>query len=98
MPVAVDAGVDVNAANATGDTAMHAAASTNHGSPTIIRFLAAHGANLNVKNKAGRTPLDAAMRARDKNDDTIALMRTLGADASAASRTDIAASPDSGVN
>lgn len=79
IKVAVDAGVDVNAVNATGDTALHLAATTNQGSPSIIRFLADKGANLNVKNKAGRTPLDAAMRARDRNDETIALLETLGA-------------------
>jgi ankyrin repeat protein len=83
IKVAVDAAVDVNAVNAAGDTAMHLAASTNQGSPSIIRFLAEKGANVNVKNKAGRTPLDAALRARDKNNDTIALLKTLGAEASA---------------
>ena len=98
ITVAVDAGVDVNAVNATGDTAMHLAATTNQGSPSIIRFLAARGANLNVKNKAGRTPLDGALRARDKNDDTIALLKSLGAEASAPPRTDIAASSDNRVN
>ena len=83
IKVAVDAGIDINAVNATGDTAMHLAASTNQGSPSIIRFLAEKGANLSVKNKAGRTPLDAALRARDKNNDTIALLKALGAEASA---------------
>jgi ankyrin repeat protein len=82
ITVAVDAGIDVNAVNAAGDTALHLAASTNQGSPSIIRFLAGRGANVNIKNKAGRTPLDAAMRARDKNNETIALLRELGAEAS----------------
>jgi hypothetical protein len=52
---------------------------------------------VSIKNKAGRTPLDAALRARDKNDDTIALLKSLGAEVSAP-RTDIAASPDNRVN
>jgi len=98
ITVAVEAGIDVNAANATGDTALHLAVTTNQGSPSIIRFLAQHGANLNIANKAGRTPLDAAMRAREKNDETIALLKSLGAAASPAPRTDIAASPDNRVN
>jgi ankyrin repeat protein len=97
IAVAVEAGVDINSVNATGDTAVHLAATTNQGSPSIIRFLAEHGANLNIKNKAGRTPLDAALRARD-NDETIALLKSPGADASPVPRTDIAASPDNRVN
>jgi len=98
ITVAVDAGIDVNAVNTTGDTAMHLAATTNQGSPSIIRFLAERGANPNIKNKAGRTPLDAALRARDKNDDTIALLKSLGAEASVAAGTDIAGSSDNRVN
>ena len=98
IAVAVEAGIDVNSVNATGDTALHLAATTNQGSPSIIRFLVQHGANLNVTNKAGRTPLDAALRARDKNDETIALLKSLGAGASPAPGTDIAASPDNRVN
>jgi len=68
------------------DSAMHLASSTNQGSPSIIRFLVQHGANLNITNKAGRTQLDAAMRARDKNDETIALLKSLGAELSQAAR------------
>ena len=64
ITVAVEAGVDVNSVDATGDTAMHLAASANQGSPSIIRYLAAKGANMSVANNAGRTPLDAALRAR----------------------------------
>jgi ankyrin repeat protein len=29
-----------------------------------VRFLVEHGANLNAKNKQGRTPLDAAVASR----------------------------------
>ena len=79
ITVAVEAGVDVNSVDATGDTAMHLAASANQGSPSIIRYLAAKGANMSVANTAGRTPLDAALRARDRNDETIALLKQLGA-------------------
>jgi uncharacterized protein len=48
-------GMDVNAVNSMGLTAMHGAA--NRGSDDIIRFLAAKGARLDVKDKEGRTPL-----------------------------------------
>ncbi|MBV9506013.1 MAG: ankyrin repeat domain-containing protein [Acidobacteriia bacterium] len=50
--------VDVNAVNDNGQTAMHFAART---SDDIVRFLAAHGAKVDVKDKQGHTPLDAAM-------------------------------------
>jgi len=55
----VQAGADVNAANDLGFTAIHYAAQT--GRDRIVEFLAAKGANLDVKNKAGKTPLDLAM-------------------------------------
>ena len=42
-----------------GSTAMHYAA--QGGRNRIVEFLAANGANLDVKNKAGKTPLDLAM-------------------------------------
>lgn len=55
----VQAGADVNAGNDLGFTAIHYAAQT--GRDRIVEFLAAKGANLDVKNKAGKTPLDLAM-------------------------------------
>jgi ankyrin repeat protein len=48
-------GMDVNAVNSMGLTAMHGAA--NRGSDDIIRFLAARGAKLDAKDSEGRTPL-----------------------------------------
>jgi ankyrin repeat protein len=51
-------GVDVNAVNDSGQTAMHFAV---RASDDIVRYLAAHGARLDVKDKQGRTPLDAAL-------------------------------------
>jgi len=58
---AVEFGADVNAADLRGDTAMHAAAQRNFN--TVVRFLAGHGADLDAKNDAGRTPLDLARAA-----------------------------------
>ena len=54
----VEAGAKVNAVNDAGNTALHYAALT--GAARIVEFLAANGAALDVKNKAGKTPLDIA--------------------------------------
>jgi ankyrin len=48
-------GLDVNAFNSMGLTALHAAA--NRGSDDVIKFLVEKGAKLDVKDKEGRTPL-----------------------------------------
>jgi ankyrin len=72
----LERGADVNAATATGDTAAHAGV----WSPAMIRLLAAHGAKLDVKNKQGRTPLQAALAARQSNPDAVALLRQLTGD------------------
>jgi ankyrin repeat protein len=50
-----DLGMDVNAVNSMGLTAVHGAA--NRGSDDIIEFLVQKGAKLGVKDKEGRTPL-----------------------------------------
>jgi ankyrin len=50
-----DLGLDVNAVNSMGLTALHGAA--NRGSDDIIRFLVSKGARLDAKDKEGRTPL-----------------------------------------
>jgi ankyrin repeat protein len=51
----LDAGADVNQANESGETALHAAAAA--GLTTVIQLLADRGAALDVKNKMGQTPL-----------------------------------------
>jgi ankyrin repeat protein len=50
---------NVNAASPAGDTAVHVAAALGH--DTVVQLLADLGANLNVRNKRGITPLVAAM-------------------------------------
>ena len=59
IKLCLDRGVDINAFNTNGTTAIHAA--VQRGSQKVVRFLAEHGAKLDMKNKQGRTPLDIAM-------------------------------------
>ena len=56
--VLVELGADVKEATATGWTPLHAAAFL--GADTLIEFLAEKGANVNVKNGCGQTPLSLA--------------------------------------
>ena len=83
VELGTDAGVDINAANDSGQTALHIAAQASDG---IVKYLAEHGANLDSKDKQGRTPLDVAMgkgvRARIGGESTVrestaALLRQL---------------------
>ena len=54
----LERGADVNATNSQGFTALHGAA--NKGFDSMIKLLAAHGANLDAKDKQGRTPMTFA--------------------------------------
>ena len=60
LKVLLDQHVDVNASNDSGQTALHFAALN---SDATVRILAAHGAELDIKDKQGRTPLDFALGA-----------------------------------
>jgi ankyrin repeat protein len=79
-------GLDLNATNDEGDSVMHVASTTNLGSPAVIRFLYGKGARLDVKNKAGRTPLEAVLRARETSEDTVSLLKQLSAATTAGAR------------
>jgi ankyrin repeat protein len=59
VQLALDRGADVNAVNDSGQTALHIAAAQRD--EHFIRFLAAHGARLDVKDRQGHVPLDVAM-------------------------------------
>jgi len=55
VKLCVELGMDVNAVNSMGLTALHGAA--NRGSDEIIRYLVSQGARPDVADKEGRTPL-----------------------------------------
>ena len=59
IQLSVDHGVDINAFNTNGATALHNA--VNRGAQKIVRYLAEHGAKLDQRDKQGRTPLDIAL-------------------------------------
>jgi ankyrin repeat protein len=76
MRLLIAAGADLDRANAAGETALHIAA----GSPATVQFLTDEGASPDVKNKAGLTPLEALLKQRAPNPDSIALLRDLTGD------------------
>ena len=61
----INAGEDVNAANAEGDTPLHYAASNGH--KDILKILLQAGAAVNAANADGETPLHDAVRYGDKD-------------------------------
>jgi ankyrin repeat protein len=82
----VDRGVDVNAFNTAGQTALHGA--VGRGEP-VVEYLVAHGATL-LKNKAGLTALDIANGAGGRGgrggvvrEGAAAILKKLSADAAA---------------
>ncbi|MBI3894431.1 MAG: ankyrin repeat domain-containing protein [Acidobacteria bacterium] len=59
IQLAVQLGDDINAPDADGQTALHAAASV--GANSIVQFLVDKGAKVNAKDKTGQTPWTIAM-------------------------------------
>ena len=78
----LELGADLNAVNAAGDTALHIA--VLRGSTVFVQLLVDRGANVNVKNKNGWTPLTIA-EGVSVNDyapspDVVEVLRKAGAD------------------
>ena len=82
LKVLVGLGLDINATNSRGETALHGAAL--RGADTIVQYLVEQHADLNAKMKSGFTPLDVAMgksvvaQLPVPHDSTVALLRRLG--------------------
>jgi ankyrin repeat protein len=78
-------GIDINAANEFGETALHGA--TYHAAHAVIKTLVANGANINATNWSGQTPLRLAQGhfysgTFVRYPETAQLFRELGADPS----------------
>jgi ankyrin repeat protein len=59
IELCLQAGVDINAQDSRGQTALHGAAFW--GKDKIVKFLAENGARLDAKDKRGMTALDSAL-------------------------------------
>lgn len=73
IQICLDHGLDINAAGAQGNTALHNAVNGREGSD-VARYLLAHGADPNAKNGRGLTPLDAARASRKDRSDIVKLL------------------------
>jgi ankyrin repeat protein len=58
IKLCLDAGVDINAVESSGKSAIYGAALMGYNQ--VIQFLAEHGAKLDIKDKQGQSPIDAA--------------------------------------
>jgi ankyrin repeat protein len=76
IQMCLELGLDINATNSRGDTALHAAVA-GRGSDDVLHFLASHGAKLDAKNAQGRTALDVAAASRKDRSSNVAILRTL---------------------
>jgi len=72
---AFDAGVEINAADAAGNTALHTAASRRL--DTVVQFLVGSGADVDALNDQGQTPLDVASGRGGGDNSTVELLRRL---------------------
>jgi hypothetical protein len=59
LTLVVEAGVDLDAFNVDGDTALHRAAA--RGADAIVMYLAERGVRLDTLDRRGRTPLEVAL-------------------------------------
>ena len=77
VTIALTLGSDLEAVNASGETALHIAAA--QGYETVVRALVERGANLNARNARGQTPLGALVARKATRPAMIELLRELGA-------------------
>jgi ankyrin repeat protein len=84
VTAALTLGSDINAVNPVGDSALHVASA--QGYDTVVRLLVERGADLNLRNTRGLTPLDAltskpgpSAAGASPRQSTIDLLRTLSA-------------------
>ena len=75
--VAIEEGVDPNASDETGNTALHTAAARRLDS--VIQLLVDNGADLNIENNDNQTPLALVDDRDSAESSTVQLLRTLGA-------------------
>lgn len=69
MRVLIDHGADVNGVDEAGQTAMHSAAVQR--GDAYIEFLADNGARLDLKDRQGQLPLDLALGAGGRGQQTV---------------------------
>ncbi len=78
LRILIERGLDLNAQNEDGNTALHAAV-TGRSSEAIIRFLINEaGADVTIRNAKGQTALGAAEARRSGGEPVAALLRSLG--------------------
>jgi uncharacterized protein len=70
VQVCLDNGLDVNAAGANGNTALHDAIGGREG-VDVVRYLTEHGADPAIKNTRGQTALEAAKAGRKDRSDIV---------------------------
>jgi len=77
----IDWGVDVKGVDAYGNTPLHYTARVKNGEgPQIMRMLAQAGADVNVLNRDGRSPLREAILAPPVDPEAVRTLLDLGAD------------------
>ena len=74
IQLCLDNGAQINAAGASGNTALHYAV-TGRGDLDIIGYLVAHGASAQAKNDKGQTPVDAGRASRRDRSAAVALLQ-----------------------
>ena len=67
------AGADVNATNSAGRSALHHAAAVLQ--PALVELLLAHGARRDLRDTAGKTPLDIARESAGRGDAPLMFLR-----------------------